>query len=198
MRASKSSISEQLSAFGSRVAALPGARSETRPRARSANDPSLCLGSSLCPPGTGLDLGTEAMNLLKSEFLSPLGPLGLSHAFPSRPGEGTRAVLLVPPGLCATGTALNVFLRVRGQEKTILASPGPVSEPEQLPEPRRPALCPVPCAPCPALCHCHPAPPALQHPLPLPLFFIHFLFFLHFLHTKQVRSSQEGLLEVRE
>lgn len=189
MRASKSSISEQLSAFGSRVAALPGARSETRPRARSANDPSLCLGSSLCPPGTGLDLGTEALNLLKSEFLSPLGPLGLSHAFPSRPGEGTRAVLLVPPGLCATGTALNVFLRVRGQEKTILASPGPVSEPEQLPEPRCPALCPVPRAlPC-ATVTLRPRPCSTHCPCPCFLFIFSF-FFIFFTQSRSEAAKR--------
>lgn len=44
-------------------------------------------------------MGTEdvemAVNLLKSQFLSPLSPLGLPRTFPSRQGEGTPAALLV-------------------------------------------------------------------------------------------------------
>lgn len=110
MRASKKSSSEQLNAFSSRMAALPGARSETRPRA-----PTHCPLSLLVPWDEPLPTGAVqgrrmslvgrvemgnkdvqvTLNTAKSKFLSPLGPLGLPHTFPSRWGEGTSAVLVV-------------------------------------------------------------------------------------------------------
>lgn len=86
-----------------------------------------------------------AVNLLKSQFLSPLGPLGLPHTFPSRQGEGTPAALLVTARALWDSHGLERVPCMTAGKRKLSSQPQVLSQSLSSFQHLQAVPCPVPC-----------------------------------------------------